>query len=517
MKRTITLVEYDYLQRVRSYKFLIILCSSLSFAFLLIPATGSNYSTVSIGEYVGHNNSAWVAYVTAMMSSIFISLFGYYIINNSILTDQNTKMGQLVAATDITNFQYLIAKFLGNFLILFTTIICTFLVAVVLFFMRGTGYPFEISHFLIAYLLIPIPTIVLISSFAIFLEVIFKRKSVLQNTVFFILFGIMLTQGWMGVNGDAFGTQYPIQEMERIVEELNTPGEKQNINIGFVIRQRTLEKRFEFSGITITAPYLLSRLLWPLLGFILVYLASKFFHRFELSDKSSLSKTNSAIQSNDLQTFEFQEMDISSMPILEKSLGIGPVFKAEFLMLLRKGKKWLWALNLIGAVLLAMTPIDVAHKYILPVLWFLQVHRWADIVSKEKASQMHYFVYSSFRPVQRLLTAQYCAGISLALLLASPLIVRYLLLGQWLPVLAILCGAVFIIGLSAFIGIATGGKRLFEILFFFIAYLVVNGMPYVDYLGALNTSVIYLSILSGLTISLVVLSFVFRKMELRRL
>ena len=115
MTRIFTLARYDYLQRVRSYQFLIIFCASLAFAYTLIPAPGDNYSTVRIGEYLGNYNSPWIAYVTAIMSSVFVSLIGYYLINNSIKVDQNTKLGQIVAATRISNFHYLLAKFLGNF------------------------------------------------------------------------------------------------------------------------------------------------------------------------------------------------------------------------------------------------------------------------------------------------------------------------------------------------------------------------------------------------------------------
>lgn len=510
MKRIFTLVKYDYLQRIRSYRFLIILCCSLAFAFLLIPASDATYSTISIGEYLGHYNTAWIAYVTAMMSSVFISLFGYYLINNSILTDQNTKMGQLVAATDITNFQYLAAKFLGNFLILLSILICIFFVAIGQFFIHSSGYSFELSHYLTAYLLIPLPSIILIASLGIFLEVVFKKKSVLQNTVFFIFFGILLTQGWMGINGDAFGTRYPTQEMERMVAEVSGSTERPSVNIGFVIRQRTLEERFEFGGIPITSTFLLSRLIWPGLGLLMVFFASKIFHRFELGDKPISSKVPFNEPSDVPSNFGLEAIDLSSMPVLEKAFGIGPVFKAEFLMMVRKGKKWMWGLNIIGMVLLAMLPLDIAHKIVLPILWFLQVHRWADLVTKEKASQMHYFIYSSFRPVQRLLTSQYLAGVSLAVLLALPLVVRYIILGEWLVILAILCGAVFIIGLSAFLGITTGGKRLYEILFFFIAYLNVNEMPFTDYFGGVYSGGAYLGSLFGVTVVLVLGSYFFR-------
>lgn len=517
MNRIITLVKYDYLQRARSYQFLIILCASLAFAYTLIPAPGATYSTVQIGEYLGNYNSAWIGYVTAIMASIFVTLMGYYLINNSIKIDQTTKVGLIVAATSITNFHYLIAKFLGNFLILLSVVMLIFIVSIVLFFMYGSGYPFEITQFVSAYLLIPIPTVFFISALAVVLEVFFGNKSVLQNGVFFVLFMIMLAQGReIGEYRDLFGTNFPTQEMEKQVNQI-TKIDNQSLNLGFIISSKALDKRFDFSGVSIPLPYILFRTAWALLGLLLIFITSQFFHRFELKERLVLRSKKGKPTQVVSETSSHQEIDLALLPTLEKSMSIWPVFKTELLMMLRKGSKWLWALNLGGMIALIFAPIEPAHQIVLPILWFLQVHRWADLVTKEKSHQMHYFIFSSFKPVQRLLSAQWLAAITLAVGLALPLILRYAILGELLPMTAIMVGAVFIIALTSFIGISTGGKRLFEILFFFIAYMNVNGLPFTDYFGGVNQSSGYLILLSGITAALGVMSFLLRRFELNRM
>lgn len=517
MKRIITLVRYDYLQRVRSYQFLIILCASLAFAYTLIPAPGDTYSTVRIGEYLGNYNSAWIGYVSAIMSSIFVTLIGYYLVNNSIKIDETTKVGQIVAATSITNFHYLIAKFLGNFLILLTVVALIFLVSIVLFFMYSSGYPFDITHFLSAYLLIPIPTIFFISALAVVLEVIFGNKAVLQNGAFFIFFMIMLAQGSrMGAYSDFFGTNFPTGEMEKQVDKIKTTSDKQELNIGFIIGRKALEKRFVFSGVNVPLAYILFRMSWALSGLLLIFITSRFFHRFELKERLVRQGKKDKLEQVVSDPSGLQEMDLSLFSKVEKSMSIWPVFKTELLMMVRKGPKWLWGLNLVGMVLFIFIPIEPAHKIVLPILWFLQVQRWADLVTKEKSHQMHYFIFSSFKPLQRLLISQWLAAITLSLGLALPLVLRYAFLGQLLPMGAIIMGAVFIIALASFIGISTGGKRLFEILFFFIAYLNVNGLPFTDYFGSIHQSLEYLILLSGITVVLGVMSFLLRRFELSR-
>lgn len=517
MNRILTLAKYDFLQRVRSYQFLIISAASLAFAYILIPAPDDRYSTVRIGDYLGNYNSAWIAYVTAIMASTFISLLGYYLVNNSIRTDHHNKVGQIVAATRIENFHYLLAKFLGNFLVLLSVLGIIFLVSILLFFLYGQGYPFEIGQFLAAYLLVPVPAIAFIAALAILLEVIFKERSVLQNVVYFFLFAFMTVQSQeLGLSFDPFGAGMPTKAMEQQLLEQVPDIQDPFLNIGFIIGQEPLQNRFNYKGMPFSFTFLLIRLFWLAAGIFIVFMSSRFFHRFELNERLA-SARKKAKKMLKVEENGQQELDLGQLPKLSRSPGILPVFKAELLMMLRKGKKWLWFLNLTGIILLFALPIDIAHTMVLPILWFLQVHRWADLVSKEKSHQMHYFIFSSYKPVQRLLSAQWLAAYAIAVTLALPLILRYALTGDLLLVATILTGALFIIALSSFLGIVTEGKRLFEILFFFITYLNVNGAPFTDYFGAINQSASYLTLLAGITLALVALSFLFRQWELKRI
>ena len=59
MKPFFTIVKSDYVQRTRSYAFLITLCASLAVAYTFVPEPNANYSTISIADYVGYYNSAW--------------------------------------------------------------------------------------------------------------------------------------------------------------------------------------------------------------------------------------------------------------------------------------------------------------------------------------------------------------------------------------------------------------------------------------------------------------------------
>jgi len=52
----------------------------------------------------------WFGYTTAIMYSLFLSLIGFYLVNNSIETDIKTKVKQIIPSSKIENFTYIISK-----------------------------------------------------------------------------------------------------------------------------------------------------------------------------------------------------------------------------------------------------------------------------------------------------------------------------------------------------------------------------------------------------------------------
>ncbi|MBK8291530.1 MAG: hypothetical protein IPK96_11945 [Flammeovirgaceae bacterium] len=139
----------------------------------------------------------------------------------------------------------------------------------------------------------------------------------------------------------------------------------------------------------------------------------------------------------------------------------------------------------------------------------------SDLVTKEKTYQVHYFTYAAYQPLKRLLPSQIIAGISLMLVLSVPLLLRYAFALQWLPMVGIVLGAIFIVLFSSTLGIVSGGKKLFEILFFAITYSNLNRIPVADYYGGMWTSLLPIAILISLTLSFVCISWVIRSYEIK--
>ena len=515
MKPFLTIIKYDYLQRTRSYAFLITLCLTLGVAYTFVPGPNASYSTIHLANYQGYYNSEWIAYVTAIMTSVFLSLVGFYLVNNSIKKDIDTKVGQIVATTYISNYKYLFSKALSNFLVLLSIVFVVFLMSILLFFIYNTGFSFEIFIFIKAYLLITIPAMFFIAVLAVLFEVFFGNYSIIQNIGFFLLFTLLMAfsnSNEKNYSIDVTGVKIVTYHMKNQVNKLLGSDKIMTTGTGYMLRHDEI-KRFDFNGIDYPAVFIASRVLIILLGIGIIGIISPFFHRF---DRKRKINTKTKIAKDIVITSKLEtEIRLTNLPQIIENFGIIPFIKTELLLLFRNGKKGLWIMNLIGMLLLVIVPIEIALQFILPILWFFQVSRLSSLTTKEIANNVHYFTYASYKPLGRLLASQLLAGIILMLLLASPLVIKLILLGSLIKVTTVFLGGILVVLFAATLGVLTKSKKLFEVLFFMITYANINGVPFLDYFGGLNHDSNYVYLLIGLIIFLSSMTFLKRKMELK--
>ncbi len=513
-----SIIKADYLQRTRSYAFLVTVLVSVYFAYLFLPARGANYTTVRIGNFVGESNSAWIGHVSAIMASTFLWLIGFYLVNGGIQRDRETGVGQIMATTSISNFNYLLAKTFSNFLVLLTVMLIVMTMALVMVVIRSGNYPFDAVQFFFPYIFSTLPSIFFVSVLAVVAEVALGRYSILQNIGFFILFGVLVG----GINAsnkpglaaaDVLGVKQMTDGMSALV---NTDSAKpiEQVSVGFIIGNQSGKKYFLFEGSHWATGFILSRLTWIGMGFILIYTSSRFFHRFNEKRSLPIKKARNVLNLERPEQGILKDISLSSLPKASPSFGIWPFIKTELLMLVRKGPKWFWLINLGVFISLFFIPIATAHQIGLPILWFLQINRWGDIATKEKFYRTHYFTYAAYKPLQRLLTAQVLAGVLLAVLLAVPIIFRQLIQGNFLTVFSIVTGSFFVISLSVFTGVLSGGKRLFEIVFFMLTYAIVSGGSILDYFGGFHRGIGYLILMAGIVVGLLAVAFIYRGYEI---
>jgi hypothetical protein len=524
VKYSYNIIKADYLQRTRSYSFLITLAITVYAAYSFVPPTNAAYTTLSVTGYRGAFNSAWVGYVSATMTTVMLSLYGFLLVNSGIKKDIDTEVGLIVAATPVSNFGYLLTKLFSNFLVLLTIAGITFAVSMVMFLVRGNGYPFILADFIVPYLLFALPALFLVSGMAVVAEVFLGKRSILQFIIYFFICGAVVA----GI--DTPSAAIPTAVFDPFGVSLVTGSIKSHINtefhenikqvsFGFIFSKHKDFRIFEWNGVSWTGIFIFSRFLWIGFSLALVYLSSFFFHRFDFN-QSLTRKKKLIINSQQAGLTEIKPViNTGPLPPIVTDYGILPFIKTELLLLIRKGSKWFWLVS--GGVWIAMlfAPLDIAHAYLLPAIWFLQVTRWSELVTKEQTYRLHYFTYSSYKPLLRMLPAQILAGVLLAIALALPVIGRYLIGFNISAIINILCGAVFIVLLAVCLGIVSGGKKLFEIVLFMLTYAATQKIPAVDYVGATANAdhTVYIGILMMLILSLGLVSFFVRNYQARHL
>ncbi|MFA6248695.1 MAG: hypothetical protein WC615_17265 [Mucilaginibacter sp.] len=524
MKYIYSIIKADYLQRTRSYAFLITMAITIYAAYSFVPPPSAHYTTLNIVGFKGVYNSAWVGHLSAMMTTVMLSLYGFFLVTGGIKKDVDTEVGLIIATTPISNFGYLLSKMLSNFLVLLTIAGTTFVVSLAMFFLRSSGYPFVISNFIIPFLLLALPALLFISAIAVVGEVFLGKRAILQYIGFVFLFGAIMghTQGELNdtiaVITDPFGLRTMTMSIQNQVNnEFHTHID--GVSMGFTFHKKENAFRtFTWNGITWTPVFMLSRFLWIILSFSLVYISSFFFHRFDFKQIAhKKKKATRYADTTPLVPPAITAISMSALPPILKNYSIIPLIKTEIMLLVRKGSKWFWLVNAGLCASMLFAPLSISHTYLLPVLWFLQVTRLSELATKEKTNRLHYFTWSSYKPLQRMLPAQILAGVILMVTLALPLIIRYLLVLNGFAVVNILLGAVFIVLLAVCMGIVSGGKKLYEIVFFLITYLVTQKLPLVDYLGAIahNSQVLYTVLI--LNIALCCISFWARNYQARHL
>ena len=96
------LARADFLERIRQYSFLFVLAATtyLGYSFY----RGDVY--LELDGYRGLMNSAWAGGMMATSTSLVLSLFGFYLVKNSIERDMRTGVGQIIATTRIPTHRF---------------------------------------------------------------------------------------------------------------------------------------------------------------------------------------------------------------------------------------------------------------------------------------------------------------------------------------------------------------------------------------------------------------------------
>ncbi len=534
LRALLALMRAGYLNKVRTYRFLIVLGLTIAAGYVFVPAPDADYVTLGWGSsttfYRGLYDSAWIGAMVAMLTGIFLALTGFYVVNDSIRRDEQTRVGQIIATTPLSNSAYTLGNTLCNFMVLSTMNAIVFLTAIGMQLVRGEDLTINLWALMVPFLGLVLPVMFLVSAVAVMFETRPALRGGLGNVAYVFIW--MFSLPLLSESVDLFG-------INAILSSMGTAGLAKYPEIahnsfilgygwGFPIG-RTLAT-FTWQGIQWTTELLRTRLLLVGLATGISLLSSVGFSRFDPAreGRKIAEPASDVLDVEEVDTHPvLPPMQVQLRPLGEEAFQFhfGTMLLAECRLILGELRDLpflgMYGSAVAGAFIVAglLLPLDNARGMMLPLAWLLPVLIWSKLGTREARHRTDQLVFSSAKILQRQLPAVWMAGVLLALVTGSGVALNMALHGEWLGVLALAVGALFIPSLALCLGVWTGSSKSFEFIYSLLWYIgPLNQVESLDFMGVVPGSTeagiwqIYLAI----TIVLAGLAFIGRKVQIQR-
>jgi hypothetical protein len=163
------IVRADFLIRFRRLSTVIVFLLLSGFAYVWIPAPSTGRTLMQINGARVIYNSAAIGMGSSMLATMFVGLFGFYVISNAVRRDIDSRCGYVIASTTMGTGEYVIGKFLGNVAFLTTFMAGYMAASMTMLLVRGEA-ALEPLIFIKQYAIVAPSAIVFVSVLAIVFE-----------------------------------------------------------------------------------------------------------------------------------------------------------------------------------------------------------------------------------------------------------------------------------------------------------------------------------------------------------
>ena len=488
------LVRADFLERVRRYSFLVVLGATVFLGY----AFTAGHIVMRLDRYCGVYNSAWVGVLAAITATFFLSVTGFYIVKNALERDRRTGVGQIVAATPVSKFLYILGKALSNLAVFAVIAGILVLAAVAMQLVRGQDLQIKVWPLVSPFLLILLPAMAIAAALAVLFETLPGLRGGFGNIAYFFLWfsALVFAYEHPGPSVDLLGFTLVENAFGDAARAMHLDYEG-GVSIEIVNLFSTQAIRWE--GIAWTAARVGARLYWVGVAFVLVLLATAFFNRFDparglfhrygLPGRRQTCPATAVAPAAHAHAPATGRALLSPLPSDRWIFCFRRALRAE-LRLMLKGQRWWWyavALGLVAAGFLV--PMDGARQKVLPAAWLWPALIWSALGVREARHHTGQLVFSAPHPLRQL-PATWLAGVTVALLAGSGVGMRLILAGDWTVLLAWTVGALFIPALALASGTWSGSSKLFEAVYVTLWYVgPMNQIVALDYIGVLDESI----------------------------
>ncbi|WP_019629862.1 ABC transporter permease [Actinomadura atramentaria] len=283
MRTFLSLVTGDVRDRVRRPVYLVTLLATIGLGYVAVPGAGTHWTVVDVAGYRGVYNSAYVGTVTALASALWLTIAGFYVVRTTIGRDRSTGVGELLAASPLRTWRYLLAKFASNVAVLASMLLGVAITAGVMQFARGESSHLDLVALLTPYLVLALPLTAVTAAAAVVFEATPGLRSGLGNIVWFFVAMVV------GIGGQSAGAPLgglgvaPVAESFRAtLRERHADVRGSDFSLGFTYLDHP-PRTFDWSGWTPTGGLLASRALLVVLAALLAAAPALWFDRFDPS------------------------------------------------------------------------------------------------------------------------------------------------------------------------------------------------------------------------------------------
>jgi hypothetical protein len=529
------LVRADFLERVRRYSFLV----TLAFAVYLGYCAVTGKVVIKLDDYRGVYNSAWVGALMTLVATLFLTLFGFYIVKGSIQRDHDTRVGRILATTPMSKSFYTVAKMISNFAVLATMVAVLALAAIVMQMLKAEDPHVHLWPLLSPLVIFALPAVALTGALAILFETIPGLRGGGGNVIYFFVWIALIAIPASSIDkGQGVSTSVYFRDFTGIVsimgqmqQDLKTIAPDYKNGAELTIGNQSAGKRFLWNGLRPNPALYESRLASLAAAVGIALLASLFFYRFDPAREwSAKIKTTKAPPQNQATAYANGEMPalipspaapVHLTPLPPSARGAGaailtlPRTVVAELKLMLKGHHWWWYIVAAGLFVTSLaSPLNNVRGgvAIVALLWPILV--WSQMGTRESRFNTASLIFSSERSLARQLPAVWLAGVIVAALTNGGLAIRLLIARDHPALQAWLACTLFIPSLALALGIWSGTSKVFEAVYTIWWYIgPANHTLGLDFLGTTSDSA-RVTIYFAMTGALVVAAYLGRRAKL---
>lgn len=467
----------DFRDRSRRPAFLVTVLGAVALGYVAVPPISATYAMVKVGSFRGLYDSAYIGVLLAMIGSLWLPLFGFYVVRSSIARDISTSVGETLSASPLRTPVYLLGKYLSNLIVLAAMAAALALIAPVMQLLRGESTSLDVTALWLPIVLFCLPVLTVAAAAAVVFETVPFLRGGAGNILWFFVYPSIFLVGIPLVYGSVTaGFQADLAAQH--------PGMDDEISIGLTAEPGALGQ-FTWSGTDIDATLVAASAGLIAASTLVAILPTLWFGRFDPSRQNRFPSNTPAVPATEAPAAPAFSQDPLTLSQAERGWAFLGLLLGEVRIHLGSVSRWWWLTLAIVTIAAFAVPADRVGTALL-FAWLLPVLLWSRLgtltYEQDVAPLVECGVSSRIR-----LIAEWGAGVLIAVIAGAGPLVKMLLAADAAGVAAWAAGATVIPALALLIGSISRGARVFQAVYLVIWYAVLNGVAAVDVMGVLRT------------------------------